>query len=96
VDIPAVEAVNGFGEVATLFGETASRVIVSVGFDQVAEFQALARAASVPAAVVGRIGGDRIRVAAFGQVVLDELLIEMESLWSNAIDRYFATARAVA
>jgi hypothetical protein len=62
----------------------------------VAEFQALARASNVPAAVVGGIGGDRIRIAASGQVVLDEPLAEMESLWSDAIDRYFATARAVA
>ena len=71
-DIPEVAAAAGFGDVAALFGESASRVIVSVDAGRTAEVQALARGAGVPAAVVGRVGGDRIRIAVAGRVVLDE------------------------
>jgi phosphoribosylformylglycinamidine synthase len=95
-DIPALEAVVGFGQIATLFGETASRVIVSVDVDRIAEFQALARALNVPATAVGQVGGERVRIATSGQVVVDEPLAELEQLWSEAIDRYFASPRAVA
>ena len=81
---------------AALFGESASRVIVSVDAGRTAEVQALARDAGVPAAVVGRVGGDRIRIAVAGRVVLDELVTDVESLWSNAIGGYFESKRAVA
>jgi phosphoribosylformylglycinamidine synthase len=96
VDIPALDAPGGLSQVAALFGETASRVIVSVDFDRASEFQALARQANVPATVVGRVGGERIRIATSGQAVLDEPLAEIEPLWSEAIDRYFVAPQAVA
>ena len=95
-DIPEVAAHAGFGDVAALFGESASRVIVSVDAGRTAEVQALARDAGVPAAVVGRVGGDRIRIALDGRVVLDELVTDVEPLWSNAIGGYFESKRAVA
>ena len=95
-DIPEVAAAAGFGDVAALFGESASRVIVSVDAGRTAEVQALARDAGVPAAVVGRVGGDRIRIAVAGRVVLDELVTDVEPLWSNAIGGYFESKRAVA
>ena len=95
-DILEVEAAAGFGDVAALFGESASRVIVSVDAGRTAEVQALARDAGVQAAVVGRVGGDRIRIAIAGRVVLDELVTDVEPLWSNAIGGYFESRRAVA
>jgi phosphoribosylformylglycinamidine synthase len=95
-DIPEVAVAAGFGDVAALFGESASRVIVSVDAGRTAEVQALARGAGVAAAVVGRVGGDRIRIAVAGRVVLDELVTDVEPLWSNAIGGYFESKRAVA
>jgi phosphoribosylformylglycinamidine synthase len=61
-----------------------------------AELQALARDAGVPAAVIGRVGGDRIRVAVAGRMVLDDLVTDVEPLWLNAINDYFDSKRAVA
>ena len=87
---------GGFGDVAALFGESASRVIVSVDAGRAAELQALAEDAGVPAAVIGRVGGDRIRIAIAGRVVLDERLADVEPLWSEAIGGYFESPRAVA
>ena len=95
-DIPEVAVAAGHGDVAALFGESASRVLVSVDAGRTAEVQALARDAGVPAAVIGRVGGDRIRIAVAGRVVLDELVTDVEPLWLNAINGYFESKRAVA
>jgi phosphoribosylformylglycinamidine synthase len=97
VDVPAVAAgVAAFGDVATLFGESASRVIVSAAADTVDELLALANGARVPAAVIGRVGGVRIRIAVAGRAVIDEPLADAERTWSGAIDRYFESKQAIA
>jgi phosphoribosylformylglycinamidine synthase len=93
-DLPVLEtAAPGFHDISVLFGESASRVVVSVAASRVAELQALAEDAGVPASTVGRVGGDRIRVAVAGRGVLDESLAEAERLWSRAIGNYFESQR---
>jgi phosphoribosylformylglycinamidine synthase len=97
VNIPEVDAAAaGFGDVAALFGESASRVVVSVAASRTTEFQSLASTAGVPATVIGRVGGDRIRVAVTRRGVLDEPLAEAERLWSSVIGNYFESQRAIA
>jgi phosphoribosylformylglycinamidine synthase len=97
VDVPAVDAaVAMFADTAALFGESASRVIVSVETARTAELEALATEADVPVLVIGRVGGSRIRVAVAGREVLDEPLADVERLWSAAIGRYFESQRAIA
>ena len=97
VDVAAVPgAAPGFEDIATLFGESASRVIVSVTPARMAELMALAASAGVPAIAIGQVGGERIRVSVGGRRVLDEPLVEAERLWSTAIDSYFEPKRAIA
>jgi len=97
VDVPAVDAaVAAFADTATLFGESASRVVVSVESGRTVELETLAREAGVPVAVIGRVGGSRIRVAIAGRRVLDEPLADVERLWSGAIGQYFESQRAIA
>jgi phosphoribosylformylglycinamidine synthase len=97
VDVPAVATADAaLGPIATLFGESASRAIVSVTSARTDELLALARAHGVPAAVIGRVGGDRIRVDVGGVSVIDEALAESEQIWATAIDRYFERAQAIA
>jgi phosphoribosylformylglycinamidine synthase II len=85
-----------FTDVVTLFGESASRAVVSTAADRVAALLALARAAGVPAVQIGTVGGDRLRIGIDGRAVIDEPLIEAERIWSSALDEYFAPARAIA
>ena len=95
VDIPAVDAaVSGFGDVVALFGESASRVVISIDANRATELQTLAAETGVPATIVGRVGGHRIRVAVAGRGVLDESLAEEERVWSDAIGNYFESPRA--
>jgi phosphoribosylformylglycinamidine synthase II len=75
---------------AALFGESASRVVVSVAPEQVTTVLRLAAAAGVPARVIGQTGGSRLRIAVAGEIVIDQSVDEAERVWSTAIDRYFA------
>jgi hypothetical protein len=56
----------------------------------------LAEDAGVPAAVIGHVGGQRIRIAIDDNVAIDETLAETEALWANAIGRFLDRPRAVA
>jgi phosphoribosylformylglycinamidine synthase len=90
IDVAAVpSSTPGLGDIATLFGESASRVVVSVAAGHVDELLAVTRAENVPAAVIGRAGGDRIRISIEGRLVIDEPLQDAEQIWANAIGRYF-------
>ena len=83
-------------EISTLFGESASRVVVSVAPERAHELLGRASAASVPAAVIGRVGGNYVRVAIGGRAVIDEALAVAEQIWSGGIERYFEATKAIA
>jgi phosphoribosylformylglycinamidine synthase len=89
-EVPIVAAsVPSFSDTVTLFGESATRAIVSVAPGRVDELLAAAQAETVPAIVIGRVGGDRIRLSMAGRLVLDEPLIEAERIWATTIESYF-------
>jgi len=75
---------------AALFGESASRVLVSVGEDDVAGVLQRAAAAMVPARVIGDTGRNRLRIAVEGQMTIDVSIEDAERVWRSAIERYFA------
>jgi phosphoribosylformylglycinamidine synthase len=77
-------------EAAALFGESASRVIVSLPSDHVTEVLQQAAAARVPARVVGETGGNLLRIAVDGRVVVDMPVSDAERVWSSTIERYFS------
>jgi phosphoribosylformylglycinamidine synthase len=81
------EAVN---VAAALFGESASRVVISVVPEELTRVIEHAAAAGVPARVVGQTGGNRLRIAVAGRVVVDQSVDDAERVWSNAIEQYFA------
>jgi phosphoribosylformylglycinamidine synthase len=75
---------------AVLFGESASRVVVSVAPDGAADVLQRAKAAGVPARVIGRTGGQELRIAVGGQVALTVAVADAERAWSGAIEHFFA------
>jgi phosphoribosylformylglycinamidine synthase subunit PurL len=86
VSVPSAASDGGVDRLAaTLFGESASRVIVSVAPDRVNEVLHAAQAAGVPAARIGRTGGSAIRIAVDGQVVIDCAVSDAEARWSTAL-----------
>ena len=81
-------------DAAVLFGESASRVLLSAAQSRVTEVLQRAAAAGVPARVVGETGGNRIRASVAGCLVLDVSVDEAERVWSGAIGTYFAKRTA--
>jgi len=82
---------DGFGLVRVLFGEAPSRVVVSVLRSERDSLLERARAASVPAAMIGKTGGDRLMIAVGGVDVADIRLDEAESSWANGFSRHLET-----
>src|SRR5438094_3393976 len=74
---------------AALFGESASRVVIGVAPDDVTAVLQRAAAASVPAKVIGRTGGNRLRIAVAGETVIEVSVGEAERVWLSAIEKYF-------
>jgi phosphoribosylformylglycinamidine synthase II len=75
---------------AALFGESASRVVVSVAPDAATEVLKRAKIAGVPARVIGRTGGQELRIAVGGQLAIAVGVSEAERAWSGAVEHYFA------
>jgi phosphoribosylformylglycinamidine synthase subunit PurL len=74
---------------AALFGESASRVIVSLTTDALADVLARAAAADVPARVIGQTGGNRLHIAVGGATAVDLSVDAAERMWASAVSRYF-------
>ena len=96
VPLSAGDTPAAFADLATLFGESASRVIVSTSPARAQDLVRMAAAANVPAKLIGRTGGARIRIVVEGRTLIDEPLDEAEQLWSTAIEKYFVRPRAIA
>jgi phosphoribosylformylglycinamidine synthase len=90
VDVVPVPSAGSHGIAAALFGESASRAVVSVMPEHLAALQALAADYGVPAAVIGETGGSRIAIAVGGMAVVDADLEKAEAAWSSALGSYFA------
>ena len=86
IDVPTATA-GAFGVNATLFGESATRVIVSVRTEHVAQVLAAASAAGVTAREIGRVGGDHVTASVNGQVAVHTPVAEAENAWATAIEK---------
>jgi phosphoribosylformylglycinamidine synthase II len=84
VDVPSVTSAA-----FTLFGESASRAVVTVRPKDLAAFLALAAELGVPAAHVGRTGGSRIALSTSGVAAVECSVAEAEQVWATALGRHF-------
>jgi phosphoribosylformylglycinamidine synthase len=64
---------------AAMFGESQSRIILSVPADDVTRLEAMAAASNVPLTVIGNVGGSSLK---FGDAV-SLLLADAEDAWKN-------------
>ena len=90
IDADEVSNDRRLDDAAALFGESASRVVVSVAAENVTRVMEQAAAAGVPARVIGQTGGNRLRIATGGRMTVDVSIEDAERAWSAAIDSYFA------
>jgi phosphoribosylformylglycinamidine synthase len=90
----SIEALNvgrdsRLNDAVALFGESASRVVVSVSPDSVTEILQRAALAGVLARVIGETGGNRLRIAVAGRTIIDVSVDDAERVWSTAIEGVF-------
>jgi phosphoribosylformylglycinamidine synthase II len=84
VDLPAARTAA-----ATLFGESASRAVVTIRPENRQPLMEMAAEEGVPALAIGKTGGNRIRMAIAGERAIDGAVEELESLWNTALERNF-------
>ena len=85
---------RGGGLAAALYGESASQIVVSVRETDADTVLDRAAAAGVPALVLGRTGGDRLRFTCDGEPAVDVGLAEAEQRWATGLSRYFEAPAA--
>ena len=86
-DVTSVAAENGLAVNATLFGESASRIVVSCASRHLNAVMTAAAAAEVTAREIGRVGGDTIRLSVNGQVAIERPVADAEHAWATAIEK---------
>jgi len=74
-------------EDALLFGESQSRILVSVPRERTKEVESLLVTSSIPWEVIGRVGGEALRVTLGREVLIDLPIREIHYLWSTALER---------
>ncbi len=80
-----IELNNGVRGDALLFGEAPSRIIVSVNKDSLAALKKTAEKHSVPAKLMGNVGGEKLTIRRGDKVMVDLALKAMSSAWRNAV-----------
>jgi phosphoribosylformylglycinamidine synthase II len=96
VDVPAssvvgerIDPASPLGLIATLFGESASRAVVTVRERNRPALLQMAADAQIPVQLIGKTGGTRIVIRTSGRRVIDVAVAELEGIWSSAIERHF-------
>ena len=89
VNLPAVHAPGEWMSAATLFSESASRVVVSVARERLGALLTQAKALGVPAREIGTTGTSRIGVSINGRLAIDVAVSEAETIWDTALEKFF-------
>lgn len=83
---------EGIRKDALLFGESASRILVSLSEDKLDELVRMAKAENVPVTVLGKVGGDRLMIRFKGKgtgvTAIDLPIKDLEYHWRGSIRRY--------
>ncbi len=69
---------------AVLFGETTARAVVSFEPGEERAVRETAERLGVPFGILGRVGGDRLRIALDDRVRIDESVASLNDTWTNA------------
>jgi phosphoribosylformylglycinamidine synthase len=80
-------AADALSPAAHLFSETPSRIIIS--FDEVSlpQLQSIADSFGSPFTLLGRVGGDTLRISTGGQALVSAPIDELETAWSTSLAR---------
>jgi phosphoribosylformylglycinamidine synthase len=83
---------SGVRPSAALFGETTARALVSFGSEEERAIRDSAAKHGVPFHIVGRVGGDGLRISVEDRLLLDESVPSLNEIWANAFARAMEAA----
>jgi phosphoribosylformylglycinamidine synthase len=88
---------NGLPAEFVLFGEDASRVLISCASEHVARIQELAAEYGVSADVLGKTVPEKIEIAVDGRQLVSVAVSELKEAWASALERalHVETAEAL-
>ncbi|MBL8142038.1 MAG: phosphoribosylformylglycinamidine synthase subunit PurL [Acidobacteria bacterium] len=93
IDLPAPnQAHDAFLTLRALFGETAGVALVVAAHNGTGAVLARANDLGVPARVIGRTGGERLRLRVNGQVAIDEPVARCAATWRGALEARLGVA----
>jgi phosphoribosylformylglycinamidine synthase len=72
---------------AKLFSETPSRIIISFEEAALGQIQEITARESCPLTLLGRTGGEHLRISADGDEVLSMRVAELEAAWRTALEK---------
>ncbi|MGQ9463720.1 MAG: phosphoribosylformylglycinamidine synthase subunit PurL [Candidatus Fervidibacter sp.] len=70
---------------ALLFGETASRIVMTVAPDSLQELQAIAEKQNCPMFMLGKTGGEKLVITLAGKELVKEEVRNLKAVWSTAL-----------
>ncbi len=73
---------------ALLFGETQSRIVITVASDKVKALEDTAKTIGTPVKVIGKVGGERLLIRHKSAKVIDVAVDDMAEAWRKAIPGY--------
>jgi len=79
---------------AVLFGESQSRILLTVRPENAGQVLEIAAKRDVPARIVGTTGGSALKIRVGGRLLVDLPIEEAYRLWMDAIPNYFAAAKS--
>jgi phosphoribosylformylglycinamidine synthase len=89
IDLSEHSKLSGVGDApALLFGESPSRIIISLKPEHVSEVKNLAQQSGVFCAVIGEAGGNELSLACDGALLIETTVASLEEAWRNALSSY--------
>ena len=85
IDLSEHAKLSGPQRAALFFGESPSRIIISLKPEHVAEVKNIAGQAGVDCAVIGETGGAELSVACDGESLIEITVASLEEIWRNAL-----------
>jgi phosphoribosylformylglycinamidine synthase subunit PurL len=76
------------GRASLLFGESPSRIILSVKPEDVARVKELAAENGSTCAVIGKVGGEELRIDCGGEKLIETYVAALEELWRGSLSSH--------
>jgi phosphoribosylformylglycinamidine synthase subunit PurL len=83
---------SGVRPSAALFGETTARALVSFGPEEERAIRESAARHGAPFRILGRVGGDGLRISIEDRILIDENVASLNEIWASAFARAMEAA----